>query len=138
MKKYLIFGLIIFVMVGCTSSIIEIKNKIIKTRDINNTKKILTIDLDTKFKKDNYLKGGIKKRVIPIFIGGYRGDNDEVAFIGKILKKSDKIKVGDNDEVNLNSAIKYIIKTSELKDRDIISLIDKKGKIIFKMVVRIY
>ncbi len=139
MKKYIIFGIISVGLIGCTTTPIKSDNN--KTiQDINSIKKIKIVDLDKKLNGDAS-KGTlreIKSKIIPISIYDYRGINDEVAFTGEVLKKADKIKIGANDEVNLNHNIKYVIKTSELKDGDIISLIDKKNKALIQIIIRAY
>ena len=142
MKRYLMFGVVIFGLIGCASTDIKVdntdKNETIK--DINSTKKTKIVDLDKELKED-FTKGILledkdKDKTIPVSIYEYRDPNDEVAFTGKIFEKAEKIKIGANDEVALKGATKYIVKTSELKDGDIISLIDPKKKILIKMKIR--
>jgi membrane protein implicated in regulation of membrane protease activity len=97
-------------------------------------KKVITIDLDEKIKKEDYSKGslrGKKDAVIPIFIGN---ENDEVVLKGKLLKIVKKIKVGENDEVAF-SGEEFTIKTTELKNDDMIVITYREGKEI-KMRVR--
>jgi len=120
MKKYLLLNLIVCGLTGCTNGIprpIE-SNKTIKV-DENKTKKTLTIDLDKKLEERDNLKGALrgteKSKVIPIFIK----DNDEIILKGTILRKSKINIIGDNDEVSFKGE-EYIIKTSELKNDDLI------------------
>jgi len=127
MKQYLIFGLLIFGLIGCNTTSLDPSNKksdnIVKsgkTSKSNSTKKVLTVDLDKEIKED-FSKGGIEEKIIPILIDNYKGANDEVALKGDFLKKVKKIKVGDNN-ATIFKGEEYRIKTSELKDGDFIIL----------------
>ena len=151
MRRYLIFGLMVFGFLGCASNKINLdKNETTKQED-NTTKKIIVIDLDKEVDnnyaeysgqqgigdfKESGLRGD-KDKAIPIFIADYKGDNDEVALKGEVLKRAKKIKVGDNDEVAF-SGQEYRIKTSELKDGDEILLKDRNGTTFITMKIRAY
>jgi flagellar biosynthesis regulator FlaF len=138
-KKNLILGLMLFGLVGCATIFVnnnekaKDSNKMIE--DINSTKKVITIDLDEKIKEEDYSKGSLRKKdtKIPIFIGN---ENDEVVLKGELLKIAKKIKIGENDEVAF-SGKKFTIKTTELKDGDIIIITYGEGKKI-KMRARRY
>ena len=141
MKQYLIFGLTILGLIGCTTtsvnSLKKENNNTIKSKNIlenNSTKKVLTVDLDKEIKED-FSKGGIEEQIIPIIIGKYRGDSDEVALKGDFLKKVNKIKIGDNDEVAFKGE-EYRVKTSELKDGDFIILYGDNDEV--KLRIRDY
>ena len=127
MKQYLIFGLIVFGLASCAIASLNASekenNSTIKSQKIsenNSTKKVLTVDLDKELKED-FLKGGTEEKIIPIPIDKYRGDSDEVALKGDFLKKVKKIKVGDNNATVFKGE-EYLVKTSELKDGDLIIL----------------
>jgi hypothetical protein len=154
MKKYLTFGLIGFGFIACVSNNnIKIKNITLKyikdtnkSKDTNKTsneenctKKIKIIDLD-KISKQSSLKSSTEDKIktIPISIYEYKDPNDEVALKGDILKKANKIKIGTNDEVALSGTKEYFIKTSELKDGDIISIKDKKNKPLIRIIIKTY
>jgi len=164
MKRYLILNLMVFGIIGCTnlsplSKENNVTTKKVVTNDNNKTKKTVTIDLDKELKKGSTLKGGNLRgtRVIPIYIKG----NDEIILKGTILRKSSKIKIGENDEVSCNDKSEnkkstlrkpnhigigendevsckgydYIIRTSELKENDIIIIKYKETKEI-KLKIR--
>jgi len=146
MKQYIFCSLILFELIGCTSTtkLIKDNNKTLEnnksTININNT---LIINLDKKLKKD-YTKGGlIDDKTIPIDISEYQNINDEVKFTGKILQKIKTIKFTrkrksePNDEVSFDGK-ELKIKTAKLNDEDTISLIDKDKKILVKILIRTY
>jgi len=129
MRQYLVLGIILFEFIACASNTppkdITSKNSTQKV-DNNTTKKkkILVIDLYKEINKEDYSKGGLlidENQTIPININEYRGDNDEVLFKVDKIKKADKIKIGDNDEVAFTNN-QYRIKTLELKDGEIITI----------------
>ena len=140
MRQYLIFGLMIFGLISCTSYNLKNSRNKIENNVTVKDKKVIIINLDKEIEKNDYSKGGLiadENKIIPIFIGKDIGPNDEVAFKGEVLKKAKKIKIGANDEVAF-SGDKYTIKTSELKDGDKIIIKDKDNKIFITMKVRSY
>ena len=157
MKRYLILNLMVFGIIGCTgiaplSKENNVTTKKVVNNDNNKTKKTLTIYLDKELQKGSTLRGGNLRgtRVIPIHIEG----NDEIILKGTILRKSSRIKIGANDEVSCNDKSEnkkstlrkpnhigigendevscrgedYIIRTSQLKDNDIIIIKYKETK----------
>jgi len=144
MKWYIFCSLIIFGLIGgCASTKIEDNNQTIEHNNITDVNNTCVINLDEKLKKD-YTKGSlIDNNTIPIDISRYQNPNDEVKFVGKILIKTKKIKFiyksknGTNDEVAF-SGKEYKVKTSELKDGDMISLVDKNNKTLVNMIIRTY
>ncbi|SFV66014.1 hypothetical protein MNB_SV-14-69 [hydrothermal vent metagenome] len=133
----------IFGLVACASNTTP---KIVvdanKSREIDNNstteKKIKIIDLDKVIKqsKEDSTKGGLREKIIPIFLKKYVGDNDEVAFKEGTLNKIKNIKIGDNNEVAFTGR-EYRIKTSELKDGTPIIIKYNKGKEV-RLRVRIH
>jgi len=126
MKRYLIAGLVVYGLIGCASVDTPKSNKIVKNSDSNKTQKILVINLDSTL--IDYTKGGLRgdsKKATPIFIERY----DKIELRGELLKKADKIRVGDNDEVAFNEE-KYTIETSELKADELIVIYNGKKKIM--------
>lgn len=103
--------------------------------DTNQTSKQLTIDIDEELKlldttglRDDCLK------VIdePIYIG----DNDEVSFKGDAMEKKSPllIQIGEREPIKY-SGKNYTIKTMDLKNGDLITIKDKKGKVFVEVNV---
>lgn len=113
------------------------KATIVKQEDnrSNHSKKAYIIDLDKEVKDDG-LKGGIFE-TIRGFI--YKGNNDEVSFIGKKLFISTPIKLYINGKIN--ETTKFIkgvltIKTSELAVGDTVVIKNRFGTKLVEQEVK--
>ena len=150
MRRYILCSLVLFGFIGCASTLKD-NNATLKQKSISidnnksvvDTNSTLLINLDEKLKKD-YTKGGlIDDRTIPIDISEYQNPNDEVKFVGEVLQKvktikfTRKTKAGPNDEVSFDGK-ELKIKTAQLEDEDIISLVDEKDEILLNIKIRTY
>lgn len=144
MKKQILLsvGLSIILITGCSNH--EPKPKvtqrthIVKQEDNNNSnhsKKTYIIDLDKEVKDDG-LKGGVFE-TIHGFI--YKGNNDEVSFIGKKLFIATPIKLYINGKINeTTKLIKGVltIKTSELAAGDTVVIKNRFGTKLVEQEVK--
>ncbi|HIP50920.1 MAG TPA: hypothetical protein EYG94_02430 [Campylobacterales bacterium] len=135
MKKQIYITIIFLGLIGCNSTAIQKASPIEKSLEKKDTKKLM-IDLDKELKltKERETLRSSKNEIIEGSI--FLNDNDEVSFKGDILDEYSPvtIKIGDNDEISF-SGNKYIIKTTELRNGDLIEMKNKNGKIFLEMEV---
>ena len=143
MKKQILIGLALFLVVGCSDKNIS-PSPIVKKQEnrtvVNNSKKEkpkkIIIDLD-KETKDDGLKGGVFETIFGSIL---MGNNDEVSFIGKELFIATPIKLYINGKWKATvKSVKGIfkIKGSEVNDGDVVTIENRfKKKLVEKKVVK--
>lgn len=103
-----------------------VNRTVMVNQENNRTKKVYLIDLDKQV-EDNGLKGGTFETIYGYII---RGNNDEVAFLGKKIFIATPIKLYINGKINETTKfIKGIlsIKTSELAEGDVVVIKNRFG-----------
>ena len=143
MKKQVLIGLTVFLVVGCSNNNItpspivkNVENRTVVSSSKKEEPKKILIDLDKEIKDDG-LKGGVFETIrglIPM------GHNDEVSFSGKKLFIATDIKLYINGKwkATLKSAKGiFTIKGSEVNDGDKIVITNRfKKKLIEKEIVK--
>ena len=143
MKKQVLIGLTVFLVVGCSNNNItpspivkNVENRTVVSSSKKEEPKKILIDLDKEIKDDG-LKGGVFETIrglIPM------GNNDEVSFSGEKLFIATNIKLYINGK--LKATIKsakgiFTIKGSEVNDGDKIVITNRfKKKLIEKEIVK--
>jgi hypothetical protein len=129
MRRYIFFIILLTIFTGCFNfgSLDKSRKRTVKT--------IRIINLDKKIKNiRGYIKGS---QNIPVIDFHKYGDNDEVIFKGDILENVNSIKIEDREEIPVSSN-RFRLKISDLRDNDILELINKKGKVKLKLKIRLY
>ena len=143
MKKQVLIGLAVFLVVGCSNNNItpspivkNQENKVVVSNSKKEEPKKFLIDLDKEVKDDG-LKGGVLETIrglIPM------GHNDEVSFIGKKLFIATPIKLYINGKWKATvKSIKgmFTIKGSEVKNGDKVVIKNRFDvKLVEKEVVK--